>query len=1155
MKNLFRVFSLVAVCIFLAGCSQLSLSRILGNEDDLDEKLKDVERIIITPRRGGTEVDVEVKYRENSNAELSVRVVNQAPMSVVVDASYSVENNHAQALVPMMELSFTAKNRTTIYGLRFNRSGISHDGTAANLYLYESGDIGDNEIAQYTASDGRYVEFRNPDGLFIIPTGATVNVLLRADISGTAVPGQTIRFDIETSEDIDAGAIKAEASFPLKGSTASVTSVSDLGYISFANVSPTGNTTVPSGYRYYYGWRFSLVASDQDMELRFLKITNTGTATQSDIGNFRLMYLDEIITRAEMTDNDEIVFDLANNPHLVPQGQTHNLDMVFDIAQDATGTFHFMVQEMNHILVFDRTYEVFTTPNQNDNWTVIESNSSSTSTVIEGTPESEIPGQGIFVGEIELSLASDSPTGNIASGATNVVVAKFNAYAIGEDIMINSLNVGATSIGLNNGRVYVDGSQIGSTVDLIRNGSYAFNLKTNLVIKEDKIRTIEIRADVKNNSGTDLTDGDTFGVALFASSANARGLQSGMAISTSAIMGNTLTARTGTVITTKNMAVADASASRPSGVIGEMNVLIGSFIITGGSGEGSKIHQITLKNNLWNDGGITLADVFQNLRLEAGGPADTNGNYYSEVLIGRTISSLVDADDTVYRFTPSPAIDLPVGASMVINIYADILNSASKDAISVFNSNEHGVIFVSEVSATGVQTGSNTSDSDGTYYVMQRVYIAQKGELIIEAPPSSYQAWPTIAVAGTEDVELFRFRLTAENEDMDIARLIVSISLKTEEWGAMNFNGSQFSALKNFKLLNGREQIGPTLASYSMIYRDAPMNGYIDFNFGTANSYRIPKGEERILTVTATISNWPTISSGCVYQMFMSPDPLMDGTPAITAHGAGSSRDLSGPEREIRGNPFTVRKSVPLVERMALPTTTLSSSGTHTLAKFRITSVENQTRQKKWTFSVAWTDYTTSTELEINNFKLFRNGAPLSQSEYTIYDGLGIGPEHILSQGGNATLKVSQYGSHISAAINAVLVFGDRSQQDMAGEEIIPDGSINIYELRADVMNAHQGASTDTDNISVTLLGDNDHELPWTGQLQTHPVGVVTVRPDANSNFIWSDYSADTGLHDSRVPGNPSGTGWPYDWTDGLLVPADPRGDTFLPLDSWNLSK
>ena len=104
-------------------------------------------------------------------------------------------------------------------------------------------------------------------------------------------------------------------------------------------------------------------------------------------------------------------------------------------------------------------------------------------------------------------------------------------------------------------------------------------------------------------------------------------------------------------------------------------------------------------------------------------------------------------------------------------------------------------------------------------------------------------------------------------------------------------------------------------------------------------------------------------------------------------------------------------------------------------------------------------------------------------------------------------------------------------------------------------MNAHQGASTDTDNISVTLLGDNDQELPWTGQLQTHPVGVVTVRPDANSNFIWSDYSADTGLHDSRVPGNPSGTGWPYDWTDGLLVPADPRGDTFLPLDSWNLSK
>jgi hypothetical protein len=333
------------------------------------------------------------------------------------------------------------------------------------------------------------------------------------------------------------------------------------------------------------------------------------------------------------------------------------------------------------------------------------------------------------------------------------------------------------------------------------------------------------------------------------------------------------------------------------------------------------------------------------------------------------------------------------------------------------------------------------------------------------------------------------------------------------------------------------------------------VDNYIDFILGTANAYRVRRGEERTLSVTAMVNNWPGMSSGSFHQLYLHPDPFSSGTPSVTARGVSSSVDLSGPSQEIVGNPVVVRRSYPVVQRLDLSDKVLSRGTTlqKTIAKWSIESVGGETRHKQWTFRISWTDVTPSTELEINNISLVRNSNLVQPLQYTLYDGLGTEPENILGRNGEGVLKSSLYGGHISSSIKMLLIFGDSSSDDLAGEELIPEG-MNTYRLMADITNAHQGAFTDNDGITVILLGDDDEIHPTTGVLAQHGDGVAGIRMgfglERNFNFIWSDYSTDTGDHSSSLLSNGGS-----DWTNGYLVPSTDNHHAFIPLDSWSLSK
>ncbi len=1120
---------------------------------------------------------------------LTVALASDTPAASTIldDSSFDTTSGGGQAFVPMVKLALSAGSdgAVTVTNLKFKRSGISSDADIASIYLYDGDNLGDNLLEESTSFSSGVVSFNDPTGIVTVPAGGTKYLMLRADMSGTVDSGKTLSFNLNSASDVTTNGASVSGSFPITGNTHSIAQADDFGYVTIANVSPTAASTVNPGTVDHELWRFSLVASDQDMEVRYLKLSMTGSANNSDVANFSLEVAGEVLGTVDaMNANDEVVFDLSSNPYEIEKGKTKNVSLYGDIVGGSNRTIHLQLQEMYHANMFDSEYNVLTKINRADSWSVIESNSAITNTTINA-------------GSLTISKSTDSPTGNIAAGATSIVYARFDFKATGEDVRINNLTV-STSTAIDEGKVYFDGSQVGSTADLNTSNQYSFG--TTLVIPSGETKVIEIRADVEDQNGADLAADTTVQISLTAGSSNARALSSSTSISTGGVSANTLTVKAGTLTTTENTASIDATSSSPSGVKGDANVLIGSFIVKAGSGEGVTITQITLQDDVVTTAGSSLADTFQNMRLESGGLADMNGNYAAGTAIGDTKGTLTDTENTTYNFNPSPNIKLDASQQMTVNVYADVLNSSSSTQLDTVNGDTDGIVYPSTVTATGNDTSADASDSNGTGSGLQNVYLATSGSLTVENVAASNQARARIVTAGSTDVELYKFQMTALTEDVDVTRFIISDAILSTSLGATHVSGKSTSTFYNFELWDGGTRIaGPTSITSSS---SPTVGGYIDFTLQASTPYRVDSGAQKVITLKADATAWPNMSSGSTHTFSLQTNPLGDAgsTRAITARGAGSSTAVNGPTSVATGSKITVRRAYPLVERFALgdidydgtvddATMDDLTSGQNTLARFKVSAVGGEVRLKKMVFEISWTDTTTSTLMKIDNFKVYRNGSPLSNSttsgtgEFVIYDGLGTADTNRLSGGTDGDLQLTDpfiptwfsAASATSTSTRAVLLFGADDDFDAVldsgiGEEIISGGGSSTYEIRATVTNPHQGASTDADSITVTLLGDDGQTQPLSGNLAFmastaagaslgYRNGVVSLVSTIDSevagtvtgyNFLWSDYSEDTNQHTTSVATS-TGMGW----THGYQVPSSSAATTFIPLDNWSLTK
>ena len=879
-----------------------------------------------------------------SGLSVSAAADNPSGASIVTDNNGNSTGDGAQALIGALKVRFmaSADGAVTVNTVKIARGGISADGDLQEAYLFDGDGFGSLITKSNSISNGM-ITFSNAGGLFTVPAGGFKDVYFRFDLTTLTSAGKTLSFSLAAANVTTSNSSTA-VSGSAAGNTFTVASVTDLGQLELASVNPSATTTVDPQNDYEL-WRFKVDANDNDMLIKSIMITNAGSIGSNDIQNLELWDGATMLGAAVPTlVNNHAMFDLAgmtNGGLKLTAGQSKQLALRGDIISGTNRTFRFSIRDATDVVAYDTDYNIFTRPvkDNTETFSVIEPNNAGTA--VDAT---------ISTGKLTIQKTQDSPSTNVPDGASNVLLAKFNFTASGEDVKVNSLPVNCsmntTTDLLLNMKLIFDGSQVGTTdasqaCDGATEVNYTFG--NSFVVPAGATKTLEVRADL-----TDATVGanDTILINLEApSSSNAEGRVSLQSITTSASSGNTATVKAGVVVTSEDSSFTDRTSTLPTGVLGAQGASIGQFVVTGG-GEDSDITQIVLTDDV---SASNMSPTFQNLKLWVVGSNGVNTQ------VGTTVSSLTNTSATTYTFTPNTPIRVVAGGSKVFIVTADIKTGGT--ALTA-----DGVVKVSKVSATGVTTGSDTSDSDGTNAELQNVYIATNGGLSIY--PDSSTPIRAIQVLGATGLELGRFVLKADqNEDINVTKLVISDVMTGG--GATGATGT----LKNIKLIDAASgaQYGGTVASLDSSSTGSTNSGAAIFD--NIASLVVPKNNSISLKVVADLTSYTSggVSSSS-HRLAIQPSyvgGVDNGTTSgsalsIAATGKDSGFSISGSSLDFNGsstnsNTDTLvyanymdvfRTKLTIAKSQSAPSGLTAGQSEQTVAMFVVTNtanVDNQT--------------------------------------------------------------------------------------------------------------------------------------------------------------------------------------------------------------------
>ncbi len=573
-------------------------------------------------------------------AGLTVALSALTPATGVVITSGDADPEIGQALTPFTTVNFTAgsEGSVTVTTLKFKRIGISADANFDNVYLYE----GTAKLIEGGTISSTYITFNDATGIFTVPAGQTKSITLKANLNYDVSAGKTMSFNLVAATDITSDASAVNGTFPISGKVMSVANATDFGYVTLTRGAvPSVDDTNVNPQDDYEVWRVTVQANNQNLEIERLVFTEVGSIQSNDLQNFKLYYGGTLLGTAEMDSNYQVIFDLSASPFSMTKGTSKILKLYANIVKGSTRTFKFTLQYPTDFIAKDANYGVYVPAYTGGTWSVIQ----------------PVGNYKIAAGSMSVTKATDSPTGNVALDSTNVTLAKYDFKAVGEDIKISTLGVtAATSIkngGLDNGKIYLDGVQVGSTKDLTEEGETptSFTFGTSFVVPAGTTGVVEIKADIKTATSTSLATAETITIYLEEGTDNAQGQSSltVLAIPATDKLANALTVQAGSLTFTISSAYGAQNTVKPA-----TEFKIGSFSMLAGSTEGVSIDSITIVFD------STEKDYMENLRLKVG--ADEIGS----IKVTPSTSNLFSVN-----------VPIAKGGSKMVDVYADILADAS----------------------------------------------------------------------------------------------------------------------------------------------------------------------------------------------------------------------------------------------------------------------------------------------------------------------------------------------------------------------------------------------------------------------------------------------------------------------------------------------
>lgn len=961
--------------------------------------------------------------------DVSIASDNPVAATIVADTT---SGDGAQSLVPVLKVTLSngTASEIKVTSLKFTRSGISADTDISQAYIYD----GDTKLAEYNSFSLTVLTFTNSAGVVVIPANSSKTVTLKVDLANGSTSGKTIRFGINAATDVVSNASSVGGTFPITGNYMSTATTGDLGKLT---VAMSTNPATPDPGTGVEVMKFTLTAADQKVQVRKLIISNVGSVAYTDLTNFTLLDSATAIGSVVASANSDktVIIDLSAAPLVIDKGTTKTMTLKADIVAGTSRTYKFSFQNMTDIVAYDNQYGIYLKPNQANSWTILNGTEATVQT-----------------GKVTASRTTDSPSGNISATSTNVVLAKFKVKATGEDVKVTDLilkiygSIGA--VGMYQAAVYYDGTQMGQTTTTMNTGADAastggttFSFSNTLILPAGVEKILEVRADVKNASGGAIAVGSTLTAGI--TSFTAVGKTSAASVTISSVTGYQLTVSGGTLAVAMNQSVPSWTATTPTGVAGATNVLIGSFILTAGSGEGANVTALTAQ--VASTSAPTTANTeFQNVRIY-------KGTLASGVQLGVGLNSGgTPTASTTYTVYPNPYLSMNAGEQVVLNVYADILTGADTDNIRN--------VVLGAVSGTGKVT--NTAVDSSGWITGQNAVVSSGGYIGVFAGSGTPLA--NLVVMGTTGVEFAKFKFSASSspEAMTISGIVATTTLNAG--GVL----APTSSVSNIKLTSSKTP------SWSVTLTGLNSAGVADFSgLMSSTPLVIAAGDEDIITLKADVASYGSADSGST---------ITFGMATSTYRGESGSPTTIAPAYRVAGNSQTIYKTKPTITSTALAGTLTNS--TLTLIKFKIAAdAKDAVKLQRVNISLSVNDVATTTgNISLDDFAIYEVGGTGS----ALNDRVSIATStSYVAYSASSTVANSKFGGGaddgLSKTGNILFTINDGSylKEIAAGSEV-------EFEIKALV----SGSASVGDSITVKLedLGTastDQNAIKWSDQI------------------------------------------------------------------------
>ena len=1076
-------------------------------------------------------------FSPTTGASCATGVVVVVPTGAGLSVMASSDNPNGggvvagQAQAQMLKLVFTNGDNAPVKvtTLKLNRGGISSDALLTNVYLFD----GVTRLTDAASVSAGVIGFNDSTGLFTVPAYGSKTITVEADINSDSATysGQVVSINLASATNVTTNASSVKGNYPILGNMMSVVSGTTLATAYFStiygtdavsDVYPSGATIDPqSDYPVWYT-NLNVNISTGTVNMTRISLGEVGSINYSDVQNFRL-YVDGVQVGSAVPSldaNGYATFNLTSSPAVLKSG-ARQIKVLADIIGGSSRNFSFQLKTSADITLVDGQYGVNIVPTISTTATTVTFASLRSCYTLSTTTY----GCTINSGATTTSKTTDSPSGNVINTASSQTLARWTLKANGERVKVDTLkayvkftNVAGTTtvtndcadsvqctdvtkMTLRNAALYANGVQIGNTASLTPAATgTTFNLGSSLIVDPLTPVTLELKADIYDNTGTfnDIDATDTLQAYLIIGSGNGMGQVSSTSVNvpTATVAGNQLTVAAGGLTLSNYNAYTNQTTVAPL-----TNYKLGHFTLTAGTTEAVNIS--TVEVDL-----IRLATYTSNLYVKL-------GSFTTAVKSAPSATS-----------TWSVNYSLPAGTTVDVMVYGDVASSKTGSTTGSTGVSVSGTTAQSSTSASAVSGGSTGVLTGGQTITFGTGSI---NAVVDGTTPQS------TAVAGGQQVSAGKFKFTAQNDSYTVTELRF-----TAKDANATANGN---IIQSASLMDGTTTLGTT--SYDSVH---------NYFYFTGLTLPVAANTTKTLTVSLLLgtpyTDGVTVSTGENAIITLSYMKALNGSGVSYDAGTGaantdSSVHIAGATGGTSAaNYLYVYKSVPTftVGTVASSSAALSSGAATSLYSFTVAAgAKGPVSLKQLKFYVAINDNVGAAgSNHLGVFRLFRGSTDLvNQGLVTIVDNTDV--THVLTAALGATTSITTSGT-------ADVIFNT--------EEVIPAGQSYTYTLKA-TGSGFSCASGTCDSVSTSLpqtqataptgtTAGYNATYYYLGSAANSSTAIQGLNTTAGAgagtaaNIIWSDNSGKSHDYVSTSSGS-------ADWFGGYLIQN-------LPLDSIGVS-